>query len=68
LLEDTEIIALVKSGNTDAFAEIIERYKSPVFRYLYRLTNNYDIAQDIMQDTFIQAFQGLSRTEMKVSF
>ena len=57
MLEDTEIIALVKSGNTDAFAEIIERYKSPVFRYLYRLTNNYDIAQDIMHDTFIQAFQ-----------
>ena len=68
MLEDIEIIALVKSGNADAFTEIIERYKSPIFRYLYRLTNNYDIAQDIMQDTFIQAFQGLSKTEMKVSF
>ena len=68
MLEDTQIIALVKSGNIDAFADIIERYKSPLFRYLFRLTNNYDIAQDVMQDTFMQAFQGLSKIEIEVSF
>ncbi len=66
--EDTEIIAQIKNGNIDAYAEIIERYKSPLFRYLFRMTNNYEIAQDIMQDTFITAFQGLAKTEIKVSF
>jgi RNA polymerase sigma factor (sigma-70 family) len=67
-LEDSEIIAMVKNGNADSFAEIIERYQQPIFRYLYRLTGDHATSQDLRQDTFIQAYQGIFKTEIKVSF
>ncbi|OGN89041.1 MAG: hypothetical protein A2158_02235 [Chloroflexi bacterium RBG_13_46_14] len=68
MLEDFQIVALVKNGNVDSFADIVERYQSPVFRYVYRLTGSNDIAQDLTQDTFVQAFEGLLKTEINVSF
>lgn len=67
-MEDHQIITLVKNGSPDSFSEIIERYQSPVFRYLYRLTGDYETARDLGQDTFIQAYQGILKTEIKVSF
>ena len=68
MLEDGQIIALVKSGDTGSFAGIIERYEAPVFRYLYRLTGDYETALDLRQDTFIQAYKGILKTDIQVSF
>ncbi len=67
MLEDSQIIALVKSGSTDSFADIIERYQSPIFRYLYRLTGNYETALDLRQDTFLRAYKGILKNEVNVS-
>jgi len=68
LLEDFQVIALVKNGNIDAFGDIIERYQKPVYRYVYRITGNRDVAMDIVQETFMQAYKGILKTEIKVSF
>jgi RNA polymerase sigma factor (sigma-70 family) len=68
LLEDTQIIARVKAGDTEFFSEIIERYQIPIFRYLYRLTGNYENAKDLRQDTFMQAYQGILKNDIRVSF
>jgi RNA polymerase sigma factor (sigma-70 family) len=68
LLEDSQVIALVKNGDVDAFADIIERYQVSIFRYVYRLTGNRDITLDIMQVTFMRAYEGLLKTQIKVSF
>ena len=68
MLEDSQVIDMVRKGNTDSFADIIERYQSPVFRYLYRLTGNYETALDLRQDTFLRAYKGIIKDEVKVSF
>lgn len=68
MLEDMQIIARVRKGDTESFSEIIERYQAPIFRYLYRLTGNYEAAQDLRQDTFMQAYKGISKNEIRVSF
>lgn len=54
-MEEASAIARVRAGRADAFAEVVEHYQVPIFRYLYRLTGDYDIAQDLAQDTFVQA-------------
>ncbi|MBN1190800.1 MAG: RNA polymerase sigma factor [Dehalococcoidales bacterium] len=68
MLEDTRIIDLVKNGHTDSFSGIVERYQSPVFRYLYRLTGNQETALDLCQDTFIQTYKAILKDEVRVSF
>lgn len=68
MLEDNELIDMVRKGNADSFSGIIERYQSPIFRYIYRLSGNYQVALDLRQDTFLRAYKGIMRNEVRVSF
>ena len=54
---DAELIARVRSGQTAAFAEIIDRYKDGLVGYLVRLLGNRERAEDIAQDTFLRFYQ-----------
>jgi RNA polymerase sigma-70 factor (ECF subfamily) len=67
VLEEALVIDHVRAGDTDAFADIIENYQLPIQRYLYRLTGDYEIARDLAQDTFIQAYKGILKTDSEIS-
>jgi RNA polymerase sigma-70 factor (ECF subfamily) len=67
-LEEARVIALVRAGEADAFAEIIEHYQASIIRYLFRLTGDHEMAKDLAQDTFIQAYKGILKTDAELSF
>lgn len=67
-MDEVAVIALVQDGNTDAFADIIDRYQIPIQRYLYRLTGDYELAKDLAQDTFVQAYKGILKNKEDISF
>ncbi len=60
-------IALVREGNKDAFADIIGHYQIPIIRYLYHLTGDHNVAQDLAQDTFLNAYRGILKTNSNLS-
>src|SRR5947207_10096605 len=43
---DTELVKLAKAGNAHAFAQLFQRYKQPVRRYLTGLLENSENADD----------------------
>jgi RNA polymerase sigma-70 factor (ECF subfamily) len=65
-LEDIQLIALIREGNTEAYGQVIERYQLPIGKYLYRLTGEYETAKDLTQDTFIQAYQSLRKNKDEI--
>ena len=67
-MDDALVIGRVREGTKDAFAVVIERYQAPVLRYLYRLTGNYHLAQDLTQDTFVQAYEGILKSRDDLQF
>ncbi|MBA7710045.1 ECF RNA polymerase sigma factor SigW [subsurface metagenome] len=67
-MEEAKVIALVRAGEVNAFAGIIEHYQTPIIRYLFRLTGDYEMAKDLAQDTFIQAYKGILKTSAELSF
>lgn len=67
-MDEAQVIALMRRGSTDVFAEIVEHYQMPIIRYLYRLTGDYEVAQDLAQDTFLQAYKGIMKTKSELSF
>ncbi len=67
-MDEAHVIALVRKGNADAFAEIVEHYQAPIGRYLYRLTGDYEVTQDLVQDTFLKAYQSILKTDSELSF
>ena len=59
VLTDNELIDVVRGGQTEQYAKIIERYQGKLFAYLYRLIGNRDEAEDLLQDVFIKAYKNL---------
>lgn len=54
---DAELMARVREGDRDAFADLVDRHKDAVVNYLTRLAGNRDRAEDLAQETFLRLFR-----------
>ena len=57
---DQDIIQSVLAGNREAFRVLISRYSDPLYRHALCMTGSPDVAEDILQLSFIKAYQHLS--------
>lgn len=57
---DSEIISLVLKGDHNAYALLVERYKSYVFTLTLRLIKSREDAEEVSQDIFIKAYRSLA--------
>lgn len=55
-LTDEELIFSFQQGSTDAYNEIVHRYKDKLVNFVYRYTGNYDDCEDIAQETLIKVY------------
>ncbi len=67
-LDDTALVNQSKSGNLDAFNELVKRYESKVYTIAYRFTGNHADASDLAQEAFIKAYRGLNSFRGDASF
>jgi len=65
---DDELIAEVRSGHTAAFAELTARYRDRVERLCQRFFSDREIIRDLVQESFIRAFAGLSTYRAEMPF
>lgn len=54
-------MALARSGDADAFEQLVRRHQVTVYRVSVRLLDNPADAEDAAQDAFLQAWRGLQR-------
>lgn len=45
------------------FDEIVKKYLTPVYSFVFRLVRDKDVAEDITQDTFIKAWKKIDNTQ-----
>ena len=56
----SKVVSKAKRGNIDAFQELYNAYGPKILNYLYRMTSSREMAEDLVQETFILAFRKLS--------
>ena len=59
-LNDNELISRVLGGDQQAYALLVDRYKSYVFTLAFRFTKNREDAEEVSQDIFIKAYRALA--------
>ena len=59
--DDHRLIADCLQGRTAAFGELVRRYQDRLYHCVYRLVDNAEDAQDVVQDAFLNAYQSLDR-------
>ncbi|GIV21407.1 MAG: RNA polymerase sigma factor [Armatimonadota bacterium] len=57
--EDRQLIERCRSGDREAFDELVRRYERQAYNLAYRLSGNYDDASDVVVEAFVRVFQGL---------
>jgi len=65
---DATAVARVRSGDTDAFEELVRRHSRRVFGTLAGLLRNLDDARDLTQDVFLKAFENIGRFQGRSKF
>lgn len=67
--EEEKIIDAVRSGNANAFKDLIESYKDMVYTLCMRMVKNKMIAEELTQDAFLKAYKNIHsyRKESKFS-
>jgi len=60
-LQDDMIIQKCLAGDKEAFSLLVDRYKKPVYVFVYRMVRQREEADDLAQETFIKAYENLWR-------
>lgn len=65
---ETEILQKALQKDDGAFAELVEKYQSPVYNLCFRMLGSEVEAEDASQETFWRAYQALNRYDPNRSF
>lgn len=65
---DEDIVDSIVSGDIDAYGVLMSRYEQKLLRYVIYLARDQVSASDIVQDTFIKAYQNLRGFNKKYKF
>src|SRR4051794_31314320 len=67
-VQEADLIRAAQTGERSAQATLVERYWDRIYRWLYRLTHNAHVAEDLTQDTFLKALAHLRRFQADTNF
>lgn len=56
-ITDDEVMAAVQAGETLALSELVRRFWTPLVSYAFRLLENVDGAEDVVQETFARVWE-----------
>ena len=56
-----ECIYNIKSGQKEAYKEVVDFYKGSIYGYLYRMVSCHQDAEDLTQDTFTTAYYKINQ-------
>lgn len=66
--DDAALIKRCQRGDRQAMNELILAYQKHVFNLAFRLSNNYDDAQDIAQEAFVRVFNSIGNFRGDANF
>jgi len=59
--DDLELLARIRNGALDDFAEIVRRHQAKVFAMLHRYERDAHKLEDLAQETFVKAWRALDQ-------
>lgn len=63
----TALLAAARSGDQDAFARLAEPHRREIQLHCYRMLGAVHDAEDLVQETFLRAWRGISRFQGRAS-
>jgi RNA polymerase sigma-70 factor (ECF subfamily) len=65
---DAALMKRVTQGDQRAFEDLVEKYKQPVFNFIYRTVPDAAEAEDLAQAVFVQVYKSAARYRVEAKF
>src|ERR1700726_38229 len=67
-VSELDLVKRCQSGQTEAFDELVTRYRTRVFAMIYNMVHNEQDAWDLAQESFVKAWKSIKRFRGRSSF
>jgi RNA polymerase sigma-70 factor, ECF subfamily len=65
---DAQIMLRVKAGDQAAFNYLVEKYRRPMLGFMYRMSRNAAVAEDLAQEVFLRVYRSRESYEASAKF
>jgi len=65
---DAELMLRVKEGDSASFGVLLEKYRSSVVHFLYRMVQDHPVAEELAQEVFLRVYRSRSTYEPTAKF
>ena len=66
--DESAVVAQARTGDATAFNELLRRYERKIFRLALHITQNREDAEDVLQETFLKAYEHLDQFQGQSKF
>jgi RNA polymerase sigma-70 factor (ECF subfamily) len=56
-MDDASIMLELRSGNMAAFDFLMQKYRKPIIHFMYRMTHNQAVAEELAQEVFLRVYR-----------
>jgi RNA polymerase sigma-70 factor, ECF subfamily len=67
-VSEVDLVRRCQAGNSEAFDELVTRYRTRVFGMIYNMVHSEQDAWDLAQDSFVKAWKSIGRFRGQSSF
>src|ERR1043166_640806 len=65
---DAELMLRVKDGDGASFGLLLEKHRSAVIHFLYRMVQNHAVAEELAQEVFLRVYRSRATYEATAKF
>jgi RNA polymerase sigma factor (sigma-70 family) len=66
--EDYTFVQEARAGNQEAYTRLVEKYERAIFFHINRMIHNPGIVDDLVQETFLKAFNNIQSYDTTYAF
>ncbi|MBV9073923.1 MAG: sigma-70 family RNA polymerase sigma factor [Acidobacteria bacterium] len=67
-MSDAEVMLLAGAGDDSAFEYLIEKFRRPIISFMYRMTHNQAVAEELAQEVFLRVYRSRSSYQAEAKF
>ncbi len=67
-LTDAEVMLRVKAGDDAAFGYLVEKFRRPMVSFMYRMTHNSAVAEELAQEVFLRVYRSRANYAANAKF
>src|SRR5262252_8116828 len=68
IVDESPLVAKAREGDVQAFGDLVRKYEGKIFRLAQHITQNREDAEDVLQETFLRAYEHLDQFQGNSKF